>query len=138
MTRAYVKSSPHLFRRIKIALALLLAILLTLAAVVPAPLQEAADGARVPNPVRSAWFLLWIQELVSYGTASIYPVLLLALCLLFLPWLPGTACSGRAEWLHREQRIVQALSIAAVIAIMALTIVAMYFRGENWAFVVPF
>jgi hypothetical protein len=138
MTRVYVKSSPHLFRRIKIALALFLTVLLSLAAVIPAPLQEAADGGRVPNPVRSAWFLLWIQELVSYGTAAIYPVLLLALCFLFLPWLPGTACSGRAEWLHREQRTVHALSIAAAITIMALTIVAMFFRGGNWAFVLPF
>jgi hypothetical protein len=127
-----------LFRLIKIALALFLAILLTLAAVIPAPLQEAADAGRVPNPVRSAWFLLWIQELVSYGTAAMYPVLLIALCFLLLPWLPATACSDRAEWLQRELRTVHLLSIAAAITIMALTIVAMFFRGGNWAFVLPF
>ena len=46
------------------------AVLLLLAALVPAPLETPADPAHAPNPAKSAWFLLWIQELVSYSTLA--------------------------------------------------------------------
>ena len=62
--KEYVHSDPHFFRLIKVAMAFGLVLLLLLAAVIPAPLEGPADISRVPNPVKSAWFLMWIQELV--------------------------------------------------------------------------
>ena len=48
-----------------------------LALFVPAPLQGPADPSRVPNPVKSAWFLLWTQELVSWSKELVHPMVLL-------------------------------------------------------------
>ena len=138
MMRGYVKSSPCFFRLIKIAMALTLAVVLVLAALIPAPLQEPANIARVPNPVKSAWFLLWIQELVSYSKYLIYAVLALAGCFILLPWLPRTAPAEHAAWLHKDRLPVSIVSLLAVVAIVALTVVAMFFRGKNWEFIVPF
>lgn len=101
-------------------------------------MQEEASLARVPNPVKSAWFLLWTQELVSYSKYLINLVIAGAVIVLLLPWLPGVQPSHRAEWFARDQRIVNILTVAAFAAIIALTILAMFFRGENWSLRLPF
>lgn len=138
MTRDFIKSSPHFFRLIKVSMGIFLAVLLACAFFIPAPLQEPGNMGTAPNPVKSAWFLLWIQELVSYSKYLIYPVVLLAACFLLLPWLPGSVSAKKAAWLPREQRIVNCFAVAVFSAIMILTIVAMFFRGKNWALTVPF
>ena len=138
MMRGYLKSAPHFFRPIKISMALLIALLLVLAALIPAPLQEQANIARVPNPVKSAWFLLWIQELVSYSKYLVYGVLALAGVFLLLPWLPRQAPPEKAAWLRRESLPISLAALAVFFAIIALTAVALFFRGENWQFIASF
>ena len=138
MMRGYVRSSPYFFRLIKIAMTLLILALLVLSALIPAPLQEPANIARVPNPVKSAWFLLWIQELVSYSKYLIYAVLALAAGCILLPWLPGQERNEHATWLQRNRLTVNIITLAAFIVMGTLTVIAMFFRGENWAFVLPF
>ncbi|MBL0226845.1 MAG: hypothetical protein IPQ16_15135 [Geobacteraceae bacterium] len=76
-----------------------------LAAFVPAPLQTAADPSLYPKPVKSAWFLLWIQELVSWSRFMIWPVLLLRLACFMLPRLP-TGAQSPACWLPPGQRLI--------------------------------
>ncbi len=137
MKRGFVKSSPRFFRLITRSLLLFAACLLVLARFVPAPLQLAANPALTPNPVKSAWFLLWIQELVSYSRLAIYPVMLLGLLFLLLPWLPGSSHLPRARWFAPEQRWVNLLAVCVFCAIVALTIVALFFRGKNWSLALP-
>lgn len=55
---------------------LLVGILFFLGMVIPAPLEESANIANVPNPVKAAWFFLWIQELASYSKYLVYAVIL--------------------------------------------------------------
>ena len=138
MKDGFVKSSPHFFRMIERSALLLVAALLVLAALIPAPLQEAADPARTPNPVMSAWFLLWIQELVSWSRLMIWPVMALGALFLFLPWLPGVRHVHPGRWLPREQRAVNLLTIIVFMVIIVLTITALYFRGPNWSLAVTF
>jgi hypothetical protein len=132
----YVYSDPRFFRLIKVAMALGLILLLVLAAFVPAPLEGPADIGRVPNPVKSAWFLMWIQELVSYSNLFIYPAIAAGLALFFLPWLSPPAEGAR--WLAREQWPASVLALGTLAAIVTMTIIAHFFRGENWRFVWPF
>ncbi|MHB8773098.1 MAG: selenite/tellurite reduction operon b-type cytochrome membrane protein ExtQ [Syntrophales bacterium] len=134
----FVKSSPHFFRLIKRTLAIFCGLVLGLAVFIPAPLQGPADISRVPNPVKSAWFLLWIQELISYSTGLAYPVALLAGFFLTLPWLPPHRPADRAQWFPADQLPVNAATLTVFGAIILLTIIAMFFRGENWTFVAPF
>ena len=138
MMRGYVRSSPYFFRLVKISMTLLILVLLVLAALVPAPLQEPANLARVPNPVKSAWFLLWIQELVSYSKYLIYAVLGLAACFTMLPWLSAERIREQAVWLGRDHLPASICALALCAAICTLTVIGMFFRGENWSFVLPF
>jgi hypothetical protein len=133
MKNGFVKSSPRFFRLISRSMYALAAVLLLLAAVIPAPLQEQANPAITPNPAKSAWFLLWIQELVSWSRYMIYPVMLLGCLLLLLPWLPVGIRIHQAGWFPREQRVVSTITVMLAAAVVMLTVVAMYFRGANWS-----
>lgn len=123
---------------IKRAMVLFGGALLALALLLPAPLQGPADISRVPNPVKSAWFLLWVQELVSHSNLLVYPVALLALFFLALPWLPPGRAAENARWFPGDQVWVNVVTLAAFGLIVALTVVAMFFRGVNWECTVPF
>lgn len=134
----YVNSSPAFFRIVRRSMAAFAAFAFLLAALVRAPLQEAADPGRVPNPVKSAWFLLWVQELVSYSNLLVYPVLLLLAAFFLLPRIPCGTPPENAKWGAGGQGPVKAAVLAAFLLIVALTIVAAFFRGENWRFAPPF
>jgi hypothetical protein len=133
MKQGFVKSSPRFFRLIARSGLLFAAALLLAATIIRAPLQEAANPALTPNPVKSAWFLLWIQELVSYSRYMIYPVMALGSLFLLLPWLPDSGRPYHAAWFPRQQRGVNLLAVGGFVAIVALTVIALYFRGTNWS-----
>ena len=133
----YVKSSPHFFRPVGRSMLLAVAVLLLLAALVPAPLETPADPAHAPNPAKSAWFLLWIQELVSYGTRAIYLAVALAAFLVALPWLPVPRLE-HARWLPREHRPLAVAVLAAALLVLVLTVVGLALRGPDWRLVLPF
>lgn len=132
----YVDSSPHFLRpvtRTFVAAALALAVA---AVFFPAPLEAPADPAHAPNPAKSAWFLLWLQELVSHDTlfASLVVVLFgLLVALPFLPWKPVE----HAAWLQREQRPLGLAVLVVALGILALTLVGLYLRGPDWRLVWP-
>lgn len=132
-----VPASPHFFRPVGRALAAASAGLVVLAAWFPAPLETAADPARAPNPAKSAWFLLWIQEIVSYRTAAVWLPLVLAVALVALPWIPMRKTGG-ARWFAREQAAVWIAVLAAAAAVVTLTVVALFFRGADWRLASPF
>lgn len=127
----HVPSSPHFLRPVARTFVVAIAALLVAAAFIKAPLETAADPTRPPNPAKSAWFLLWIQELVSHGTGLMYGVLALAILLFALPWLRREPAE-RAAWFQRGERLVGVVVIAVTLAIAVLTFVALFMRGENW------
>jgi len=131
----YIPTSPFLFRIIKRAMVLLVGALLLLAVIVPAPLQDPGNLEKSPNPVKAAWFFLWIQELASYSTNMIYVIMLLGICFFLLPYLPGISESEQARWLPKDQQWVNIVTVFIFLCILALTVVAMFFRGTNWGFV---
>jgi len=131
----YIPTSPFLFRIIKRAMVLLVGVLLLLAVIVPAPLQDPGNLEKSPNPVKAAWFFLWLQELASYSTKMIYIIMLLGICFFLLPYLPGISESEQARWLPKDQQWVNIVTVFIFLCILALTVVAMFFRGTNWGFV---
>ena len=120
---------------IKRALVLLIGVLLLLAFIVPAPLQNPGNLEKSPNPAKAAWFFLWIQELVSYSTHLIYVIMLAGLGFFLLPYLPGISEAKQAKWLPKDQQWINIVTLLTFLGILALTIIAMFFRGGNWAFV---
>jgi hypothetical protein len=108
-----------------------------LAVIFPAPLQEPANPAVVPNPVKAGWFLLWIQEMVSWSKQYIYLVLGAGIWLVALPWLGRNIDNRHAVWWPRERRLSNLLFALLVLAVLILSFLALWFRWENWAFRLP-
>jgi len=129
----HVNSDPHLLRPVTTLIVVAALALLLLAAFIPAPLEVPADPAHAPNPAKSAWFLLWIQELVSYSTAAIYVAVVIAAVFVLLPWA-GVPELRRAAWFPREHRSVDILVLAMCGFVLALTVVGIFLRGPNWRF----
>ena len=137
-----IPSDPTFFRLIRRSMAACVAVLAAAAWLFPAPLKEAADLGNPPNPARSAWFLLWVQELVSHGTVWIYPVFVAVAVFVALPWLPGAGTrvvpddgTAEADRAPGAGALFVSLLLAAIVV---LTLVAAFFRGKNWEWVAPF
>lgn len=135
MKSGFVKSSTHFLPLVKRAALWFTLLLLAMAFLLPAPLKDAADRGVTPNPSKSAWFLLWIQELVSWSNQFIWLVVIISLLFIFLPWLPGQAKTLHASWFPRSSIPVQTMALLVTLAILVLTVIAMFMRGENWSFV---
>ena len=114
---------------------LLVGILLLLAMVVPAPLNEPANITQTPNPAKAAWFFLWVQELASYSKYFVYMIIFIGLFFLLLPFLPGISEAKQAKWLPKDQQWVNTFTLIIFFGVSALTMIAMFFRGRNWVFV---
>lgn len=136
--KEHIPSSPVFFRKIKKAAILLSGGLFLLALLFPAPLRAPGSLAETPNPAKAAWFLLWVQELVGYSGNLVYALIPLGLYFLLLPYLPGNPEARSARWMPGDQWVTSVATLATFLGILLLTIIAMFFRGENWDFVYPF
>jgi hypothetical protein len=139
-----VPSDPRFLRLVGRAAAAGAAALCLLALAVPAPLLPAADPGAPPNPARSAWFLLWVQELVAHGKGWAWPILAAAAAFLFLPWLaphrrsPAEGEEAASALPSRGSRGAARLLLLLAALLVVLTVVAAFFRGENWSWRLPF
>jgi quinol-cytochrome oxidoreductase complex cytochrome b subunit len=133
-----VTAWPHLVFRELIVLVAVVAALNAFALLVDAPLEEIADAARTPNPAKAPWYFLGLQELVHYGAllGGVVVPTALVLALLALPYL-DTHPRGVGVWFARERRVANAVFAALALALVAVTVIGTFFRGPNWAWVLP-
>jgi menaquinol-cytochrome c reductase cytochrome b/c subunit len=83
-----VMTVPHLIVRELIAFLALSLILVVLALVADAPLEELADTTRTPNPAKAPWYFLGLQELLHYYPPLVSGVILPGLLILALVVIP--------------------------------------------------
>jgi quinol-cytochrome oxidoreductase complex cytochrome b subunit len=97
-----------------------------------------ADAARTPNPAKAPWYFLGLQELVHYGAVfgGVVVPTALVLALVALPYV-DTEPRGTGVWFARERRLANTVFAALAAVLVAVTIVGTFFRGPNWAFVLP-
>lgn len=131
----YVSSSPYFFRLIKRAILSVLLVLLLGVIFLPAPLLPPADLAEPPNPAKAAWFLIWVQELLSYSNRTIYLVIAAAGAFVLLPYWAGRKPLSQARWFPAGQLAATLFTLSCALILVALTLVAWLFRGINWSFV---
>lgn len=131
----YLPSSPVFFRMIKRCMLLVAVVLLLGSLLFSAPLQPPADIAHPPNPAKAAWFLLWIQEVLSYSNRYVYLILGVVVGFALLPlWSWGRPCD-EARWFARAQWPVTLFTLLTVLGLILLTLIAWLWRGENWSFI---
>jgi quinol-cytochrome oxidoreductase complex cytochrome b subunit len=133
-----VTSWPHLLFRELILLLAVLVVLHVVALSFNAPLEEIANATSTPNPAKAPWYFLGLQELVHYS-ALVGGVLvpgLLVLGLLLVPYLDPKP-RGVGVWFPPQRRLANVVFGVLAAAMVALTLVGMFFRGPNWSWVWP-
>ncbi len=129
---------PHLlYRELFLALGAIIA-LHAVSLMFMAPLEEIADPTRTPNPAKAPWYFLGLQELVHYSAfvGGVLVPTLIVVALLALPYVDRRA-AGVGRWFARERWFANAVFSALVASAGVLTLIGMYFRGPNWAWVWP-
>ncbi len=109
-----VTTIPHLVSREVIVALVVLAVLLTWATFIDAPLLDAADPNHPPNPTRAAWYFLGIQELLlhfhpTFG-AFVIPALTIG-ALIALPYLPDEHDTTGIWFRSRRGRVLALISL---------------------------
>ncbi|MGE4266749.1 MAG: cytochrome b N-terminal domain-containing protein [Deferribacterales bacterium] len=131
-----VKSREQLMRfSLLVSLAAVTAAVV-LSLIFKSPLELPADAATPPNPAKSAWFLLWIQEVVSWRASLFNAVAVVFVLCYFLPSFRRVHID-RAVWFSKGDMRIWLPVLLIALFIVVLTIIAVYFRGANWE-LVPF
>ncbi|MGB8211928.1 MAG: cytochrome b N-terminal domain-containing protein [Anaerolineales bacterium] len=124
----------ELVRREVLAMLLASVVLLVLAVFVPAPLAAPLTSAAAgPAEVRAPWFFLWVQELLKLGSPFLWgvvvPLALLALVTLIPYILPKPAPAELGRWFPKGNRLAQVLFGIILLALVALTALALLPAG---------
>ncbi|MBL0209363.1 MAG: cytochrome b N-terminal domain-containing protein [Holophagaceae bacterium] len=133
-----VFSWPDLFRAELFTFVITLSAILILSLLFNAPLEEPVNILHPPNPAKAPWYFLGLQEMVSYsafwggiGIPTIFVVLLF-----ITPYIDRTP-AGVGKWFAKERLLANTIFLTFVLANLVFVVIGTFFRGPNWAFVMP-
>lgn len=130
-----VPTSPHLTRREGVTALVLLAVLLTFALLVDAPLEERANPGLSPNPAKAPWYFMGVQELLLHfhPVVAVLVIPLALVVLLFrLPHAGQAAVEGIWFVSDSGRRMAARVALASLGITAAAVLVDAYllrFRG---------
>ena len=119
----YVMTFPEALFRGVVAFEVLAVILVVLALVWNAPLEELADPMQTPNPAKAPWYFLGLQELLHYFPPVVAGVLIPTLVVLALIVIPYFKINVEAEGLWTRNRAPRLRILAAVTAVFAVFLI---------------
>jgi hypothetical protein len=132
---------PHLLSREFLAAIMVLTALILWSILAQAPLEAPADPAFSPNPSKSAWYLLGLQELLVYFDpwfAGIVLPFMAVTGLMLIPFLDINP-KGNGHYSFNERRGAITLFLFGWLLLWVLPIViGAFLRGPNWNFFGPF
>jgi hypothetical protein len=141
MTSAKVKGNvaprrmtyPHLLLREAIVFQLLTVLLVILALLWDAPLEQLANPLLTPNPAKAPWYFLGLQELLHVYPPFVAGVLIPSLVVLALVIIPyfNVNISGERLWAVNRRRRFTAL----LITLAALFI--LFGAVDAWTLILP-
>ena len=145
-----VNAIPDLVRRAAVAVLGTFAVISVLASLVRSPLEEPANALVTPNPAKAPWYFLWLQEIVTDTTFTVFgftvngaflggvilPGLLIGL-LTAWPWLDRSSGDAAGVWFHGSRRKQNLVFLLIVLVVVTLTIVGTFLRGPSWQFFWP-
>jgi len=145
-----LNTSPNLARRLAVVMLGTTALLGIVAALVASPLGAPANPLVTPNPAKSPWYFLWLQEIVTDTTIRLgsftingalvggvaLPGALLLLTTIW-PWIDRSPLRTVGAWWPKERRRQSIVCLLVVAVMVALTLVGAFMRGPGWSFYWP-
>ena len=124
---------PHLLLREAIAFEILTIVMVVIALLWNAPLEELANSLVTPNPAKAPWYFLGLQELLHYFPPLVAGILIPALVILALVVIPyfNVNIQGGPLWAANRQR---RLTIFLVVLALLLGFLGIY---AAWTALLP-
>ena len=106
-----------------------------------APIEEAANPARTPNPSKAPWYFLGLQEMLVYYDPWLAGVVFPSLIIVGLMAIPYIDVNpkGNGYFTFRERRAeITIFMFGFLIQWVLLVILGTFLRGPNWNFFGPY
>lgn len=106
-----------------------------------APIEEAANPARTPNPSKAPWYFLGLQEMLVYYDPWLAGVVFPSLIIVGLMAIPYIDMNpkGNGYFTFRERRTEISLFLFGFLILwVLLVILGTFLRGPNWNFFGPY
>ena len=119
-----VMAYPHLLVREAIAFEALVIVLVLVALLWDAPLEQLANPLVTPNPAKAPWYFLGLQELLHYFPPFVAGVLIPTLVVIALVIIPyfNVNIEGEPIWARNRTRRLQIfLAVFAALAVILLS-----------------
>ena len=131
---------PYLVR-LEFLCALLVIIGLTVwSIVVDAPLEEAANPTKTPNPSKAPWYFLGLQDILVYFDpwfAGVIAPVLIIVGLMLIPYLDINP-KGNGYYTYHERKVaIWVYSFGFLVLWIALIIMGVFLRGPGWNLFMP-
>ena len=131
---------PYLVR-LEFLCALFVAIALTVwSIVVDAPLEEAANPTKTPNPSKAPWYFLGLQDILVYFDpwfAGVIAPVLIIVGLMLIPYLDINP-KGNGYYTYSERKVaIWVYSFGFLVLWISLIIMGVFLRGPGWNLFMP-
>jgi hypothetical protein len=106
-----------------------------------APIEEAANPARTPNPSKAPWYFLGLQEMLVYYDPWLAGVVFPSLIIVGLMAIPyiDTNPKGNGYYTFKERKVeITIFLFGFLILWVLLVILGTFLRGPNWNFFGPY
>ncbi|MEK6591337.1 MAG: hypothetical protein AABZ11_11745 [Nitrospinota bacterium] len=105
-----------------------------------APLEEAAEWARTPNPAKAPWYFIGLQELLVYFDPWIAGVLIpnqIIIGLILIPYV-DTAPEVQGYYNYSKRKFQVIFFSFGIILWFFLIVVGQFLRGPSWEIYWPY
>jgi cytochrome b/b6/petD-like protein len=131
---------PYLVR-IEFLCAIITILLLTVWSItIDAPLEEAANPTKTPNPSKAPWYFLGLQDILVYFDpwfAGVVAPVLIIVGLMLIPYLDVNP-KGNGYYTYTERKFaIWVYSFGFLVLWIALIIMGVFLRGPGWNLFMP-
>ncbi len=130
-----VHTWPYLVRLEMIAATAVMAFITIWSVLVDAPLEQAADPTKTPNPSKAPWYFLGLQELLVYFDPWFAGVVLPSLIIIGLMVIPYVDINpkGNGYYCFRDRRFAISVFLFGFLVLWISTIlIGTFWRGPGW------
>lgn len=108
--------------------------------VIDAPLEEAANPTKTPNPSKAPWYFLGLQDILVYFDpwfAGVVAPVLIIVGLMMIPYLDVNP-RGNGYYTYTERKVaIWVYAFGFLVLWIALIIMGVFLRGPGWNLFMP-
>ncbi len=130
-----VHTWPHLVRMEFLVALFVLVVLVLWSLAIDAPLEEAANPTRTPNPSKAPWYFLGLQEMLVYFDPWYAGVVLPSLIIVGLMMIPFIDINpkGNGYYAFKERKYeILTFFLGFHVFWVSMIIIGTFFRGPGW------